>query len=350
MNNKIYMPILKGKKGEFDALKTLEHDVKSLILPLIEVPSIPWDYVNDRENSTIEKQIVSTVKSITTVWNDNYEILVDTKNLDERFDGNKATINTLMEGLIEEKFKPIPVIHINTSSDLLEELVYQENICIRVNFEDQEDFDINEEIARITETIGCDLSKVILLLDMNYLLPQNIHMAQVSSKALINSINNLEQFKDFYFASTSFPMNLSSCKTNSTTQIDRIEVVLNKYFIQQAEKLIRIPKFSDYVISNPDIEEMDPRLMTIGASIRYTTENSWYIFKGASIKKHGSEQYYELSRNIANSGIFSGENFSWGDKQINNKANDIGGPGNSTTWRQIGTNHHITFVVNQISN
>ncbi|KQT20259.1 hypothetical protein ASG31_17675 [Chryseobacterium sp. Leaf404] len=255
-----------------------------------------------------------------------------------------------MDGLIEEEYSPIPVIHINTSDDILQQLVYQENICIRVNFEDQEEFDINDQIKRILESVGCKLSNVILLLDMNYLLPQNIHMAQVSSKALINSINNLNQFKDFYFASTSFPMNLSSCKTNSTTQIDRIEVVLYRYFELQADKLTRMPKFSDYVISNPDIEGMDPRLMTIGASIRYTDENTWYIFKGASIKKHGSEQYYELSRNILNSGIFSGEFFSWGDKQIKDKANDIGGPGNSTTWRQIGTNHHITFVVKQISN
>jgi hypothetical protein len=350
MKNKIYMPILKGKKGEFDALKMLDSDVQSIVLPLIEVPAIPWDFVNEREDSSLEKQILSTVKSIKGVWNENYEILVDTKNLEEAYDGNRNTINVLSQSLIDEGFQPIPVIPLNASDELLSKLIYQEYICLRITFEDQEFYNLNSEIDRIKYKLNTDLSDIILLLDMNFISADNILMTQMSSRAFINSIDDISSFKDFFFAATSFPINLSGCKSNSVSEIERAEVTIHNYFNQQKSKLSRLPKFSDYGITNPDFEEMDPRLMTIGASIRYTSNNSWFIFKGGSIKKYGSEQYYDLSSQIVSSQIFSGQNFSWGDKQINDKANRVGGPGNSTVWRQIGTNHHIEFVVNQLSN
>lgn len=64
MENKIYMPILKGKKGEFDAIKVLEENVQNVILPLIEVPGISWDYANERESTTTEKLVNTSVKNI----------------------------------------------------------------------------------------------------------------------------------------------------------------------------------------------------------------------------------------------------------------------------------------------
>jgi hypothetical protein len=47
----IYIPVLKGKEGEFAALEALDPlstDIKPLLLPLIEIPSVPYDYANER--------------------------------------------------------------------------------------------------------------------------------------------------------------------------------------------------------------------------------------------------------------------------------------------------------------
>lgn len=350
MNNKIYMPILKGKKGEFDALKTLNEEIKSVILPLIEVPAIAWDFVNEKEASSIEKQISSTVKSIKASWETKNEILIDTYYLEEDFGNGEKTLNVVMNELVDEGYTPIPVLNIYASDDLLKSLIFQDNICIRISFAEQELFDVNDEIERIKKISKTDFSDIILLLDMNYIAPESSLIGQISSKALINSIHDIDKFKDFYFSATSFPINLSGCKTNSVTEIERIEIIIHDYFKSDNSKVNRVPKFSDYCISNPDIQEMDPRLMTIGASVRYTGEKHWYIFKAASIKKHGSEQYYNLCADIVVSKIYSGKNYSWGDSQIYSKSKREGGPGNPTVWRQIGTNHHITLVVNQLSN
>ena len=53
---------------------------------------------------------------------------------------------------------------------------------------------------------------------------------------------------------------------------------------------------------------------------------------------------------IVDSGDFAGEGFSSADSFIANGAkNSTAGPGNSTTWRQLNTTHHITQVVSDIA-
>lgn len=39
-----YVPILKGKDGEYGALGSLSPEEKERITPLIEIPPIPWDH------------------------------------------------------------------------------------------------------------------------------------------------------------------------------------------------------------------------------------------------------------------------------------------------------------------
>lgn len=348
--NPIYLPILKGKKGEYDALKELTSEEKKLILPLIEIPAIPWDFVNEKPATTIEKQIDSSVKSIIKTWNENLEILIDTYYLEENLNskGDK-TLNSIVEKLFKEKINAVPVLNVYSSDELLDSLIYDKTICIRVAFNEQELFDINIEIERIIKKLKIKHSQVYLLLDMGFIDQSQTHMAKIASTSFYTSINKIIEFKEIFFAATSFPINLSSCKTNSITKIDRIEIIINDHFNNSPTRIKRIPKFSDYCVSNPEIEEIDPRLMTMSASIRYTVDDAWYIFKAASVKKYSFEQFYDLAKEITSSTLYYGEDFSWGDKLINEKSKRQGGTGNPTTWRQIATNHHLTLMITNLS-
>jgi hypothetical protein len=61
-------------------------------------------------------------------------------------------VNDFPEVLIEEGYLPIPVIHISATDEVLSNLIYQNSVCIRISFEDQEAFDINDEIDKIDKT------------------------------------------------------------------------------------------------------------------------------------------------------------------------------------------------------
>jgi hypothetical protein len=77
---------------------------------------------------------------------------------------------------------------------------------------------------------------------------------------------------------------------------------------------------------------------------RYTIENDWLIVRGA---KSGSDKTImrDVCNRILESGYFAGSAFSSADAYIEDTARSLDGPGNSTTWRQVNTTHHITRVV-----
>jgi hypothetical protein len=52
-----YVPILKGKEGEYSALRELTGSVKDLLTPLAEIPSIPYDFENDAPAKTVDEHL-----------------------------------------------------------------------------------------------------------------------------------------------------------------------------------------------------------------------------------------------------------------------------------------------------
>jgi hypothetical protein len=89
--------------------------------------------------------------------------------------------------------------------------------------------------------------------------------------------------------------------------------------------------------------------MDMTANIRYTIDGNWLIVKGRGVKKHGYGQFAAICRALVGRPEFCGRNFSTGDAYIADCATNAVGTGNMTTWRKVGTNHHLTFVVDRIA-
>ena len=85
-------------------------------------------------------------------------------------------------------------------------------------------------------------------------------------------------------------------------------------------------------------------------SIRYTIDESWLVVKGKNLRDYSFSQFYDVCRNLIARPEYCGPAFSWGDWYINECANTREGPGNLTTWRKVGTSHHLAFVASQIAN
>ena len=113
---------------------------------------------------------------------------------------------------------------------------------------------------------------------------------------------------------------------------------------------IQFPSFGDYAISHPKVFELDMRIVKPYATIRYTIDNHWYIVKGDNVRDYGYEQYHKLSQKILASRYYQGPTMSWGDEYIQTCADKNAKTGNLSTWRQVGTNHHIVKVVQDIAN
>ena len=113
----------------------------------------------------------------------------------------------------------------------------------------------------------------------------------------------------------------------------------------------RRPTFGDYGVQSPDpITDFDPRYMDSAAQLRYTTANNWYVVRGRAVKASGTGQIHQLAaRIVGQPAIYSGETYSWGDGWLSDCASHRVGAGNQGVWRKVTTNHHLTFVVDQLA-
>jgi len=107
--------------------------------------------------------------------------------------------------------------------------------------------------------------------------------------------------------------------------------------------------FADYGVSGvlppPDFQPY----MQPSTNIRYTTDDEWVVLKGSSFRKHGGAEFTRMAKELVALPEYKGSNYSWGDEMIELCA--IGTKhGNPSTWRKIGTSHHIAFVLDQLAN
>ncbi|EFC9247175.1 beta family protein, partial [Escherichia coli] len=101
------------------------------------------------------------------------------------------------------------------------------------------------------------------------------------------------------------------------------------------------------------------RFPSVSASVRYSGDNDFWVFRGRVANRFGYEQYGKHSEDILAHREYSGPTFCAGDRDIEYYANEYqaykANPsgnykfGSPEVWRRIGQNHHITKVVEQLA-
>jgi hypothetical protein len=352
-----YVPILKGRLGEYGALQEMSPEAKMRVTPVIEVPPIPWDFAEDKPSKTIDRHLRDVGKRLEQAWGTESPIFVDLLWIAqaERMESGAHPLTHVFSTAREKGLQLIPV------TGLLRENEYQaacrdivsrdsRGICLRLQREDfDETQDLAEQVSVLLNDLGVSSSATDLILDLRALGPTEGSSFAAAVPAFIRSIPRLADWRSFTLAATAFPENLIGLPPLEVSRIDRLEWILWRHLISRVGRL-RLPAFGDYGIAHVQPSEVDPRLMRPSASIRYTTEDAWLILKGRNLRDHGYEQFHEVCRFLVRQPEFAGPEFSWGDRYIDGCANELVGTGNLTTWRKVGTSHHIATVTRQLAN
>lgn len=350
-----YVPILKGKLGEFRALLHLTDVTKDSVTPLIEVPPIPWDFEEDEPARKIDKHLEKLIPNISKHWGSERQFYIDFNFIpsEERMNDNSHPIIWVFNQAREAGLSCIPVIGLNRDSDYLEAVktvVKQDKrgVCIRIENNDIEDDNLDESITQIVKSMGLKEPDVDIVIDLKEIQKEQMGLLIRSIRDVIRSLPNVDNWRALSLVATSFPQTMSGFDPDSVSLTTRVEWNLWTTLFHNLNKIPRMPDYGDYTIVHPELIDVDPRIMQLGAKIKYTCDQEWIIVKGGSIKRRGSEQTRDLCRTLVKLDQYQGKNFSYGDLYIYNCANGLEGVGNQTTWVTVGVNHHIAFVVNQL--
>ena len=337
-----YVPMLKLKMGEVRALEHLAPEDKDNLTPLFEITPVPWDYSEDVPAKTLDQHLSKVVINLKKCGLPR-AFFLDFKYVEQEMPGAAVCpMLGIFSAAQAEGMTPIPVVGINRSEDYLKRVeaiaLSAGCVCIRLEGDDFDSDDYGDKVLELADRYKCEPGQTDLIIDMGQIPTNGLSPFVVGLKNIIRFFPKLGEWRTLTVASSSFPDSLSSFQANTAEATPRAEYDLWLRLIGGSTTLKRKPAFGDYAVASPAPFDMDPRMMSLGAKIKYTLDEAWLIVKGRGISKGGSKQFHGLAEYIANRDEFKGAEFCYGDKYIADCAIKECGPGNQTTW-EIGRAH-----------
>lgn len=352
-----YVPILKWRQSEYQAIWKLEDAVKDVITPLFEIPKENWDFEKQQAAKSIDDHLATFGKRLKAKWGGR-TCFVDSCHLpsDACMADGRHHLSHIFELARSERAAPIPVTGLGRSpayNAAVKQIVASDmkGACIRLQDDDFDDH-LSSNLISLLKRIGAAIDDCDLVIDLG----ANIVSAEKTQAAvwatLLAQVPRINSWRTLTVSGTAFPAALPSSVFRPHGEAPRYDWLAYKTLVEKMDEGERIPAFSDYVTASTNTEMMDPRMMDPTAKIKYTIDGAWFIALGTQVKKNGRGQYVDLCKRIVSHKprVFKGEPYSWGDLYIGKCAQGLESTGGSSTWPSVAVNHHVTFVSEDVAN
>lgn len=351
-----YVPCLRWKQGEYKAISLLSNAARELITPLIEVPEKGYDFETKTDKKSLDDHLAPFAKRVRSNWQQR-SCFVDLNWIlpSERLKGGIHPVRYIFEQLNLQGCHAIPVTDLDRDPQYQQEVKRaasrdKRGLCVRLGIESAAKSNLRGSIsALLGNNIAVEECDFILDLEAppNFLpLDGFANLIQ----AIINQLPYLAKWRSFTLMGTSFPSSMAEIQS-SPMVVPRHEWLLYQLLRTKLGSIdCRIPTFGDYAISHPEVLQVDMRLVKPSATIRYTIDDAWLIIKGPNVRDYGYGQYLDHCKTLTADPRFLGSNFSEADKYISDCAAGRAKTGNLSTWRWIGTNHHLEKVALDVAN
>lgn len=344
-----YIPVLKWKAGEQTAMRNLTPEVKHNILPLLEVVDVSVR-TGGGLSKPVKEHLTHAAIQMEKCWGTSAPLLLDTSLLPTGREVEGASpLAYVLEQAHARSVQAVPVVSTNLTVRDLREVArvgLDFGIAIREPLGNVVKPAFSANLSRTLKTLGVAPGQVDFVLDVREVGEGNRDALAYAVESALRKLPATTEWRSLTVAAAAFPVNLAGMKPG-LHQLPRADWSL----WTSLSDLPRLPGFGDYAIAHPDMPELDMSKVKVSASIRYTAPDSFVVARGRVVTddRHGGYgQFNTLSADLMSHTSFAGASFSWGDSFIATCAD--GGPtGNLTTWRQVGTNHHITAVVRQLA-
>jgi hypothetical protein len=353
MDHRKYVPVLKWKMGEYQALARLSENVRSRVVPLLEVLPSGFDFETKQVKKTPAEQLKDFGKKLYSKWEDR-NCFVDLKFLDpDTRIGAQHYLDHVFKQTSAEGCGAIPVATPQSDPAFLKALtkindIAQIGLAIRLSGADFDDSKLMQKIKQISVQSGVGWGETDVIIDLcsPIFVPKTVFRGGLTT--ILATIPQLNKARSIIVVATSYPKSLAEYRDKEQF-IPRHEWTAYKNFVEFLDDGARIPTFGDYGVSHPDPVEFDMRFVTPFAKLRYTLEEHWYLAVGKAVRSAGFEQYRDMCKKLVKKDFFDGADFSEGDAYIEQCAKGEVPTGNLSTWVWVATNRHITKSVFDLS-
>lgn len=349
-----YVPILKWRQGEYQALFRLGTLQKDRVVPLIEVCPPEFDFETQQPAKSIDDHLLKFGPRLKTKWGQR-PALIDAGLIDpdEQMTDGRHPLTYLLDEARKVNGLLVPVTGLLRHADYQEAVSAGQaedghGIAIRCSLDEFSDTAMGQNVQELVKILGVDIDEVDVIVDF-----ANGNLQPVTDFALLLATLLAQNVwahgaRSITIAATSFPSSMAEI-TGPLQTVTRHEWLLYKELVETLPDGLPIPAFGDYAIAPPELIQGDMRLLKPSATVRYTINDAWMIAKGTNVRDNGFEQYRQHCATVVQSQHYLGSNFSRGSGYIRGCSTGAESTGNLTTWRWVGTNHHITKVISDLS-
>lgn len=359
-----YVPVLQDHLGERTALSKASARAWSRMTPLVEVVA--------RGGALTDTSVKDHIRRLHNAVGE-HPVYLDLKKIDpskplETSQGERPVLELLLAAARKRGLCFMPVAWTNSAAEhlrLVRDAIGSDcqGAALRhrltgVSYGET----IEGLVHRRVEELGASPEQIDLLLDLEYLDPDSDPSASWVL-GLLEKIAGIGTWRSIVLIGTSVPSSLGNglVPERTTKELARREWSLWKNVAGTASVSLA---YGDYAVQNP-VPPAKPPPIGPWANIRYTLADNLLVARGRDTRRHGTEQYKELSSWISSHHGFRGAAFSYGDSEIArwgssdnpdvvmvesevDEMDEMDGSTSNTYWRGVGTSHHMEVVVEQV--
>ncbi|MGW5864671.1 beta family protein [Streptomyces sp. NPDC055239] len=342
-----YIPILKGKAGEFMALEHASQEVWSSIRPVMEV--VPDINVRDVLETFCEHAMEAIPNgAVLTV---DCGALPATCVLEGDAGGPVARVS---ESLDLRGRAMCPVFRSTDSRAVLDEVAaastrHGHGACLRVSVADDASGPLLDrpQVQSLLRQLKREPEEIDLLVDAG-----PVRSSAERDGLVQTALDTLERLSCWRWrhrtiAAGAFPVNLTGFPRGCATPVARQDAQLWQRVADQwcGEP----PDFGDFGVTHPRIPVKSRG--TPDPNMRYTTQDCWQVFVYPRIRS-GNDDFFKLSQDLVASVHWpqTGARTSWGDASLQECASrQRPKAGAGKEWRAWATSHHLAVVTNSLT-
>ncbi len=328
-----YVPLLRSKAGEANALKHLTAVAKERVFPIIHLVSNPPAGVN---------------KNLVQAWSDRSLAVDGLYNF--CLTGTASAFNTTFDFLKHNGVAVVPCIECDSDVRYIAAAKRYINAG-HPTFVVKASLNQLKNLRSWMASHELDASKADLVVTAGHVASFPVDFADFVVYQLGQYFTLDAPWRSVTLASSAAPKDYSQLQVGRN-DVPRLDWSLWNHV---RSKLSIHFDYGDYGIAHPDLDE-PPGVAMVRASVsvRYTIDDQWIILKGnpttGSKGQPMSTQYHRHARALRTDPNFGQLSGCHGDDRIIQIAgrSTSGGSGSRATWVEIGVNRHLSFVADRL--
>ena len=342
-----YVPVLKVKSGEKQALASIKLGLRKRVTPLLEI--VERKRTADKL-PTVNEHLSTSFKGLAPSLHGYDRCLLDVREIAP--DGPSAAAEAFSRAS-NAGISFTPVTGISRTADVASAVSYSgtRGVGVRLTREEFESNHLTVDLNRFLSANGLTPDRVDLIVDLGPVGDFVTAGVIALTQAFLADVPNQGQWRTLTVTGSAFPRSMGVVNRNSSARIERYEwLAWRDGLFQRRASLERLPTFSDCAIQHPDgVEGFNFLFMRPSATIRYVSGSDWLLVKGESTKViRPGIQFPQLATRLVYGQLqsdFAGAVHCMGCQMAKDSADGGRSLGSAGVWRKIGTIHHITTVV-----